>query len=1088
MRPLSLVAGLCLLLFFCVFFVAGVRAQGGTPTPAPQVTPVPTPTLTLDKKCLANLMGEDCRKGIAEEFPLPWAIAIIVGIVVISAVGAGLLVRLKDAGQALPDWLPQLWRGRDTTSRYLKLFIADFSDPKYQPFTGDDVRKPKLEKIYLSLDLRPEASGDIEGDAATDKLSPTRLMRMGGESRVQLPMAIRSARKHLALIGGAGCGKSTFLQWAGLACARDCARQHFNDDLQRELVYALSQTTVHPLLFRFLRFLHLTQPLFPVFIPLGEFDQYCLHPHDPQQPEKKLDGTLPPNAESLLKFACWRVNQRHAGLKHFFTPQYLTSRLREGALLLFDGMDEVRFERRDGVRHAVQDLLREAALSKRSRVLLTSRPPGYTREAWSDDFLKCDVLPMTSNQRNTLIYQLFRAIYSDRDKTDAKTRTLIDSLDQSDERVQTMAQTPLLATIFAKLQHNAYRLPDQRARVYKEAIDLILDEVYRKEERTLSVSEASDSGQRLTWLSRIAFELQQAAVGEAGLIREDLLTRVCADAKPSEVPALKDKLRSFLHTMAKNACLIEETQENYYGFRSHRSFQEFLAGRYLAQEYAPYDLDKLIEFIRQVARSDNRDQWEEPLRLAVGFLAIDAEARVEQFLDRLHALGRDLEFDRDAHDWHQAVTALALFDLPAKRAAALGTLRQQIVDSAFAVFVRPTSPLRDSLVADLGLALAQTNDARMAQPLLEKFIANPPVIRRLAQRRAIGLALGALGDPRFTPTLAAAASFAVQSAVHDVGLQIPREQKIILPTFITIPAGDFRMGTSDDEAELLKAQDAEPWKDERPQHTVYVSEFAIGKYPVTNAEFRCFVTDAKGYDHEKFWGDEGWRWRTDQLKEADLSYISDKDIREAYVHWLKGRPKAKRHQPFFWDDPQWNAPNLPVVGVTWYEAEAYCNWLSEVTGQPIRLPTEAEWEKAARYKDLAGLGDPRGLHMLWPWGDTWDKDKCNSSESGFNSTTPVGLYPNGASPLGVADMVGNVWEWCLDGYNADLYKQREAAGQEVHDPKEPLTNALRALRVLRGGSWNDQLRNCRSARRLGNDATNFSKNVGLRVVRSPIRF
>ncbi len=554
-------AFLLLLLAFIIIPAAFAHAQGGTPPPDTP-TPAPTPSLLdVGGNCL-GLKFEKCLPGLGH-YPL-WT---IIGLVLL--VLAGLLVlsffegareKMKEWGKAFAGWLAKPFsRSADPTHYYLTHFISDFEDPKYQPFTGDDVRKPTLEKIYLPLDLRLEASGEGEADPTHKRELLGRALRLGGD-REQLADALRRAKKHLALIGGAGSGKSTFLQWAGLACAKDYARQRLNDDEQRALIHALNRVTYSPARFRLARFFRLTHPLFPVFIPLGEFDQYCLNPFDPQQPEKLLGDPLPPNAETLLKFACWRFNRRHAKHKAALTPAYFENRLRSGALLLFDGVDEVVFERRENVRRAVQGLLREDVVSPRTRVLLTSRPPGYAREAWSGDFLKGDVLPMTDDQRDTLITSLFRAIYSDSDRASDKTRTLIASLEASDERVQAMARTPLLTTIFAKLQHNAYRLPDQRARVYKEAVDLILDEVYRKEDRGPTAPETGDSGQRLKRLSHIAFELQRAGVGEAGLIREDLIAKICADTGSAERPALEAWLRGFLHTLAKNACLIEETQ------------------------------------------------------------------------------------------------------------------------------------------------------------------------------------------------------------------------------------------------------------------------------------------------------------------------------------------------------------------------------------------------------------------------------------------------------------------------------------------------------------------------------------------------
>ncbi len=143
-------------------------------------------------------------------------------------------------------------------------------------------------------------------------------------------------------------------------------------------------------------------------------------------------------------------------------------------------------------------------------------------------------------------------------------------------------------------------------------------------------------------------------------------------------------------------------------------------------------------------------------------------------------------------------------------------------------------------------------------------------------------------------------------------------------------------------------------------------DFQIDVYPVTNDQFRRFV-DAGGYAEERFWSPEGWRWRS-------------------------------RHNitaPRFWDDPDWRSPRKPVVGVSRHEAEAFARFSEK------RLPTEAEWELAARGAE--------GLRF--PWGDRFDEKHCNTAESGIGQTTPVTRYPNGISPSGCYDMVGNVWEW-----------------------------------------------------------------------------
>ncbi|MCC6190978.1 MAG: SUMF1/EgtB/PvdO family nonheme iron enzyme, partial [Anaerolineales bacterium] len=287
-------------------------------------------------------------------------------------------------------------------------------------------------------------------------------------------------------------------------------------------------------------------------------------------------------------------------------------------------------------------------------------------------------------------------------------------------------------------------------------------------------------------------------------------------------------------------------------------------------------------------------------------------------------------------------------------------------------------------------------------------------------------------------------------------------------------AGEFRMGTGDNEAKWLKEKyGIEAWPDEQPSHTVYVSEFQIGRYPVTNAEYRAFVK-AGGYNPDQpWWQGTGRLWRTAELR-PDTSFYSS-ETRQTVERWLEQRPAARRHQPFYWDDAQWSAGNLPVVGVTWYEAQAYCNWLCAASGQTFRLPTEAEWEKAAR-----GPGNAQ-----WPWGNEWDDGCCNSAESDLNATTPVGMYPHGAAvwPGGAAeDMVGNVWQWCGDWWDEKLYEKRAEAEQVERDPHGPLEGLAR---VGRGGSYFDNRGNCRAACRDWNGPANFSDLLGFRVVRSP---
>lgn len=214
------------------------------------------------------------------------------------------------------------------------------------------------------------------------------------------------------------------------------------------------------------------------------------------------------------------------------------------------------------------------------------------------------------------------------------------------------------------------------------------------------------------------------------------------------------------------------------------------------------------------------------------------------------------------------------------------------------------------------------------------------------------------------------------------------------PDLIPIPAGPFLMGDK--------------------KYTVHMDAFAIARYPVTNAQYRFFV-EAGGYENPDFWTKEGWRQRREE----------------------------KWTQPLYWDDPTWNGDNKPVVGVSWYEAVAYCNWLSAETGQPYRLPTEAEWERAARHTD----------GRTYSWGEQWQDGIINSSEAKVGRTTAVASFPHSTAVCGAQDMSGNVWEWCQSWYADEPY--RGGDGRENLDSD--------ARRVVRGGSWLDGQRDARAA-------------------------
>lgn len=203
----------------------------------------------------------------------------------------------------------------------------------------------------------------------------------------------------------------------------------------------------------------------------------------------------------------------------------------------------------------------------------------------------------------------------------------------------------------------------------------------------------------------------------------------------------------------------------------------------------------------------------------------------------------------------------------------------------------------------------------------------------------------------------------------------------------------------------MGSEDGDP--DEKPRRRVYLDAYYIDKYEVTNALYGKFM-QATGRSAPTLWG------------------------------------------------ANFNGPAQPVVGVSWDDAEAYCKWAGK------RLPTEAEWEKAARGTD----------GRKYPWGEQWDSSRANSSEAKLNKTAPVGSYPAGASPYGAHDMAGNVWEWVADWYDANYYQRAPGS-----NPKGPDSGQYR---VLRGGSWLHVPWLLRSATRFWYVPTGRSYIIGFR--------
>ena len=221
---------------------------------------------------------------------------------------------------------------------------------------------------------------------------------------------------------------------------------------------------------------------------------------------------------------------------------------------------------------------------------------------------------------------------------------------------------------------------------------------------------------------------------------------------------------------------------------------------------------------------------------------------------------------------------------------------------------------------------------------------------------------------------------------------------------VPIPAGEFLFG-------------------EEKKKTRIEYDYEMDIYPVTNQQFKRFIK-AGGYKEMAFWGKRGEKWQV------------EKQLQE----------------PRYWHDKDYNDPEQPVVGISWFEAQAYAKWLTTLRddGFTYRLPTEEEWERAARGDD----------GNVYPWGDQFDPEKCNAKESGRDKPNRVNLYPNGISPYGCYDMAGNVWEWTSSFWGDGKYTY-----------------------VIKGGAFRNSEEDCRCASHL--NFTPFSRVIsfGFRCAR-----
>ena len=543
-----------------------------------------------------------------------------------------------------------------------------------------------------------------------------------------------------------------------------------------------------------------------------------------------------------------------------------------------------------------------------------------------------------------------------------------------------LAGNPMLLTDMALLHTHRGRLPNDRAKLYKEVIELLLlrwDEARQGSRLQDLLREAQrDEDNLLRTLAAVAFNAhsrsRDGAGEEAGDIPHHELLFALQELHPEKS---LDWANRVIETIRDRAGLFIAVQEHTFRF-PHRSFQEYLAAVHLTKDkdFATKALNLL----------DGTGYWREVIKWAAGRVThVDDVVEWKGF-----ALLRKLcpgDQPTDRLPWHRVWLA-----------------GEALVEMSLAKVTQ----------FDEGPALA-TRIRGLLKQLLAQEALTP------LERAQAGIALGQLGDDRPEVTTRARGG---QKAVPDLAWT-----KAIQPD-------NFIMG-GDGEKQFIH----------RLQHA-----FCVAMYPVTVAQFKLFVQDG-GYARE-LWTKAGWEWHEE----------------------------AQRTRPEDYDSV-FQTPNHPRVGVSWYEAMAFCNWLGATfTPQELKLPdeawkdlpSEAEWERAARATDGRDF----------PW-DSNDKagpgNRCNCLEAGLCQTSAVGMFPSGRAVCGAFDMAGNAFEWT----------RNERADYRFYHP--PVVSGVEKLEeddyaVLHGGDWSMEARYAHCASRLRSPAWDAYYFSGFRLAASPV--
>lgn len=712
--------------------------------------------------------------------------------------------------------------------------------------------------------------------------------------------------------------------------------------------------------------------------------------------------------------------------------QFLSNAIVSGkALLLLDGLDEANDMLLGDVRRAISEVCR---MKNGTRVITTCRSFDYRLSTPNRKVAierELELLPYNIPEQKFYVEGWYKAAVTVGRFTPAQANELSSALvnELRNEAVAELAESPLLLALLTLIHSEEAKLPDTRAVVCDRAITYMLADSAKWRRR-----EAGSATIATPPLLALAIELayrchtaeETAPDGKYTGVTTDLLnevsSKICGILADADPTKNLPSPTELATRFLKNHGLVLELGNGRYKF-SHRSFQEFLAGQYYAA--GAHQPEALLR--------GASGHWREPFRLMASLSGHEGN-NIFYILSLIKEL---LGVEGPASVPSIQLAAEMLTEI-GRRRIALRQFGNVLLENA-----------NDGATQGLWA---------QARTLVSKQVENPSL--KLPERARSGVVLGLLGDPRLIPT---------------TGLSGP------WANLIDIPAGVATIGSHRLDANVLKTSGGFLGGVRR----VEFGALKLGRYPVTNAEFRLFVDD-DGYTNPAYWKGKfarGWMSGDSEILKtirdhwlSTVHHHHAKEIRDGEIEVSALEEEATsrtkpRHTPYYWLDRRFNQPNQPVVGINWWEAAAFCEWATQSghhTGnlpsdQVIVLPTEFEWEFASR---------PEPDDRLFPWGDTWSEERAHISTNILNmrQPSPVGIYLE-PWPGGPCDLAGNVWEWTANlflPYSPEFDSQR-------------LSNDSFEERVVRGSSWyNSSLVAACSARAVDR-SYNLFYDVGFRV-------